>query len=101
MAIIVAELTGDVKTEKLVVGGEATIIAQELNGDIEIRPVSHKYTGDYEFTPSDETQTIYIEGKVATQDITINPIPETPLEISMDNWDRIIACMIYMTVGEY
>ena len=33
------------------------------------------YTGSYEFTPSQETQTVAILGKIATQDITINPIP--------------------------
>lgn len=33
------------------------------------------YTGDYEFTPADEAQTIPIYGKTATRDIVINPIP--------------------------
>lgn len=33
------------------------------------------YTGEYEFTPSAETQTIPIYGKVASADIVINPIP--------------------------
>ena len=34
------------------------------------------YAGAYEFTPSDETQTISISGRVAERDITINPIPQ-------------------------
>lgn len=33
------------------------------------------YTGEYEFTPVATSQTIAIMGKVATQNITINPIP--------------------------
>lgn len=33
------------------------------------------YTGEYEFTPTDEEQTIPIYGKTATRDIVINPIP--------------------------
>jgi hypothetical protein len=34
-----------------------------------------RYEGDYEFTPSDQTQTVAIEGLMARQDIVINPIP--------------------------
>ena len=33
------------------------------------------YDGAYEFTPTQETQTIEIDHKTATQDIIINPIP--------------------------
>ena len=33
------------------------------------------YDGPYEFTPTQETQTIEIEQKMATADIIINPIP--------------------------
>lgn len=36
---------------------------------------SPPYTGAYEYTPTEETQTIEISGKAATQDIIINPIP--------------------------
>lgn len=34
-----------------------------------------KYRGEYEFTPGSESQTVEIEGLLAMQDITINPIP--------------------------
>ena len=34
------------------------------------------YMGSYEYTPTTATQTIPIEGLKATQNITINPIPE-------------------------
>ena len=33
------------------------------------------YDGEYEFTPTEETQTVSIANKLAVQDITINPIP--------------------------
>ena len=33
------------------------------------------YQGAYEFTPTEDTQTIEIENKKATANITINPIP--------------------------
>lgn len=34
------------------------------------------YTGDYEVTPSDETQTLETEGLRLTRPITVNPIPQ-------------------------
>lgn len=34
-----------------------------------------KYDGGYEFTPSQETQTIQTAGKVVLENIVINPIP--------------------------
>lgn len=37
--------------------------------------VADPFEGDYEYTPSEETQTIQIAGKSAYQNITINPIP--------------------------
>ena len=33
------------------------------------------YTGPYEFTPTQSTQTIAIDGMRADRDVTINPIP--------------------------
>lgn len=33
------------------------------------------YSGEYEFTPTAETQTIPTSNKTLAQDITINPIP--------------------------
>lgn len=33
------------------------------------------YDGPYDFTPTQETQTVLIENKMATDNITINPIP--------------------------
>ena len=34
------------------------------------------YTGEYEFTPTSEAQTIPTENKTLAHDIIINPIPE-------------------------
>lgn len=33
------------------------------------------FTGEYEYTPTQSTQTVEISGKMATQNIIINPIP--------------------------
>lgn len=33
------------------------------------------YGGPYEFTPTEDTQTVAIERKMATENIVINPIP--------------------------
>lgn len=43
-----------------------------------------QYEGDYAFTPSDEAQTISIEGRTASQDIVINPIPSN---YGLITWD--------------
>lgn len=48
-----------------------------------VTPVE-EYDGPYEFTPSQATQTIEIENKKATQDITINPIPSN---YGLITWD--------------
>lgn len=37
--------------------------------------VNSPYTGEYEFTPTEETQTVAISGKKAVANIVINPIP--------------------------
>lgn len=34
-----------------------------------------QYEGSYEFTPSEQAQTISISGEMATRDIVVNPIP--------------------------
>lgn len=35
-----------------------------------------KYTGDYEVTPSEQTQTLQTGNLVMTDDVTVNPIPQ-------------------------
>ena len=52
-------------------------------------PPVEKYAGPYEFTPAEETQTVTINGKQATQDITINPIPSNYGRVSYNG--RVIT----------
>ena len=42
------------------------------------------YEGEYEFTPSDDGQTIRCENKMMMQDITIHPIPSNYGKVSWD-----------------
>jgi len=49
-----------------------------------VRDVTVSYEGQYEFTPTDELQTIEIEGLKATQNITINPVPSDYGHIAWD-----------------
>ncbi len=64
------------------------LVNTELDGDFEssntfdgqsseyqIVSGSDTYTGSYEFTPTNQTQTINIANKTATRNITIDPIP--------------------------
>lgn len=44
-----------------------------LTGDIKV--AANLYTGAVEFTPTDEVQTIQIKSRMATENITINPVP--------------------------
>lgn len=37
---------------------------------------ANRYEGSYEFTPTDEEQTIPIAGQIAEQNIRVNPIPQ-------------------------
>ena len=68
-------LGGDINTTEYKITGEFVTEKNSLSGDIISGSVTTPYRGDYEFTPSEENQTIEIEGKTANQDIIINPIP--------------------------
>lgn len=48
-----------------------------LSGGMSVPPVrvTNPYEGSYEYTPSDEVQTIEISGLRATENIVINAIP--------------------------
>lgn len=48
--------------------------AADFNPVIEV-PVTDYYEGDYELTPTQETQVIPIIGKTARRNITVAPIP--------------------------
>ena len=45
---------------------------------------TNPFVGSYEYTPTQETQTILINGLRATDDITINPIPNN---YGLITWD--------------
>lgn len=47
-------------------------------------PSINPYTGAYEYTPTDNAQTIPIFGLTATRDIVINPIPSNYGKITWD-----------------
>lgn len=55
-----------------------------------VRDSSSSYTGEYEFTPNDDTQVVEIAGLKATQDIIINPVPS--------NYGHIAWNGAYLTV---
>lgn len=56
----------------------------KISGTIQIQPTPgiEPYTGEYEFTPTEDLQTVPIQGKYATQNIIVNPIPS--------NYGRIV-----------
>ena len=58
-------------------------IGMEIGAEYSVVP-TEEYTGEYEFTPSEDTQTITIEGKTASQDIVIQPIPSN---YGLITWD--------------
>ena len=43
-----------------------------------------RYTGEYEFTPSDEVQVVSVRGMNMTEDIVINPVPSNYGRITWD-----------------
>ena len=57
-----------------------------LSGDICLPTVisPESYTGEYEFTPSVSTQVVEINGMIARDNITINPIPSN---YGLITWD--------------
>lgn len=74
-------------TDIVIVDGDCTLYSQ-IDGETELSCMiegvadkivryreSEYYTGEYTFTPSDQTQTIPIAQLTASEDITINPIP--------------------------
>ena len=61
---------------------EASMIGRTIEADAEITTNIHHYhsqypdyDGEYEFTPTQETQVVQTRQKVLLENITINPIP--------------------------
>jgi len=65
---------GDIITERSVIDGEVVTEVTSVAGEIAFGGVE-AYRGEYTFTPSSQTQTIEIAGKMARENITINPVP--------------------------
>lgn len=66
-------LTGILQSAENLIGDLTGIVVRDIGGGLSLQVLP--YTGDYEFTPAQETQTVAIAGRMATQNITINPIP--------------------------
>lgn len=61
-------------TVPMTVGSDSQVIPMSIGAEYAVAPIL-RYKGSYEFTPSEDEQTIEISGKTATHNITINPIP--------------------------
>lgn len=61
-------------TIQMTVAEENITLPMEVGAEYAVAPTV-QYKGEYEFTPSAQTQTIEIYGKTATENIIINPIP--------------------------
>lgn len=70
----VGSLSGQLAGQKSISAG---LIIPEI---VDAQP----YLGNYSFTPTNETQIIEIEGLKATQNITIDPIPQN---YGLVTWD--------------
>ena len=73
---VYGELSGSLSGSARITGGLISSVGQ-LSGELTI-PASigvQPYEGEYAFTPTEDTQTVEIAEKMATQNITINPIP--------------------------
>ena len=79
----IIDVSGDIDFTAQTIEGEIVTEEIEVGGDVAM-PVTSYFTGDYEITPSNETQTISISGKTAKQNITINPIPSN---YGLITWD--------------
>lgn len=63
------------ESESVSMSVESAEVTLEAESCIYIGGSGAPYSGQYEWTPTTETQTIPIIGKTATRNITINPIP--------------------------
>lgn len=63
------------ESESVSMSVESDSITLEAEACIYVGGSGDPYSGQYEWTPTQETQTIPISGKTAARNITINPIP--------------------------
>lgn len=72
---VYGKITGSLTAPKILMGALSS--AGTLDGSLSIpASASQPYDGEYEFTPTINTQVIEIEHLEARQNITINPIPQ-------------------------
>ena len=85
-------LIGDVQGAEMLTGiiGKVEHLHGDMNktasleGSVSRISTANNYTGEYEATPSKETQVLLTENKVLAQNITINPIPSN---YGLITWD--------------
>lgn len=67
-------ITGTV-TRLHAIAGDVAVLGS-ISGDVDIvSGIVPTYQGDYDVTPSAETQTLFTEGKMLRQNVVIAPIP--------------------------
>lgn len=76
-------LTVDEETDLTLSVDNADSVELSVAESVEMFTVDD-YMGEYEYTPTAETQTVSIEGLRASQDIVINPIPSN---YGLITWD--------------
>lgn len=82
---VAGTLTGELASGATLIEGELSAVLG-LSG--EMTTAEHllypTYDGEYEITPTQQTQTIPINGLLAADDITVNPIPSN---YGLITWD--------------
>ena len=65
-------------TEELIIDGDACLdVIADGEAGVVLRVSSYtSYEGPYEVTPTQEAQTLDTAGKLCSEDIVVNPIPE-------------------------
>lgn len=62
-----------------------TVFEHDMQLDMQVVTQIHpSYSGEYEFTPNDNTQIVATAGQILEQDIVINPVPNTYGHVAWD-----------------
>ena len=69
-ALLDLKIDGEISIDNHIDGEQGMFYRYVVNGG-----ESEIYHGEYTFTPTQSTQIVHIEGKTASKNITINPIP--------------------------
>ena len=90
MITVPMHVASDAIVVPMVVGSNSQSIGMTIGAEYAVAP-TEQYEGSYEFTPSDEVQTIEIYGKTATQNIIIKPVPKNYGTITWDGTTLIVS----------